>query len=149
MRRALPTKDSLRLPRCHSFQNSGILISLAKPNACHHLAAESSRRRFSDGSVNLRWRVRCMAVLEIGSTVRTKKWARYTGWHAWRRRHVYDLFTHCWMLKPIQLVLPDQTFNLALITPYSDHFADSVLPYLNSLYNPVNSKEYNPREFSP
>jgi len=49
----------------------------------------------------------------------------------------------------IQLVLPDQSFNLALITPYSDHFADTVLPYLNSLYDPVSSKEYNPREFSP
>ncbi len=47
-----------------------VRLSMVQPNAGHHLPAESVRRRFSEGEVILRWRVRCMAMFEgVASTL--------------------------------------------------------------------------------
>lgn len=40
------------------------LMEFMKSNAGHHLPAKISRRRFSEVAVNLRGRVRCMAMFE-------------------------------------------------------------------------------------
>ncbi len=53
----------------HESDAAMAVLVVVPVHECHHLAAERYRRRSSEGTVNLRWLVRCIAVLDNDSTL--------------------------------------------------------------------------------